>query len=105
MLEGKLSNLRVIEKEDLPLLAEWINKPEVLGEYNPLRQMSRKEMEKDYDERKLEQTEFFIEKKDGTKIGFIFAFCIMHPAYKQLEIGYFLVPSERGKGYCAEAVR
>ena len=28
----------------------------------------------------------------------------MHPAVKQLEIGYILVPSGRGKGYCTEAV-
>jgi RimJ/RimL family protein N-acetyltransferase len=28
----------------------------------------------------------------------------LHPAGRQLEIGYSLVPSERGKGYCTEAV-
>ncbi|MCJ7422740.1 GNAT family N-acetyltransferase, partial [Candidatus Bathyarchaeota archaeon] len=105
MLEGKNVNLRVMKKEELPLFAEWINQPEFFGECNPLRQTSKAEIEKNYDKGTLEQTGFIIEKKDGTKIGFIFAFCIMHPAYKQLEIGYFLVPSERGKGYCAEAVR
>ena len=104
LLEGKLVNLRVMEKEDLPLFAEWVNKPEVFGEYNPLIQMSRTEIEKNYGEKKLEQTEFFIEGKDGSRIGYIWHFNVMHPAGKLLEIGYFLVPSERGKGYCTEAV-
>ena len=71
MLEGKNVNLRVVEKEDLPLFAEWLNKPEFLGEYNRLLQMSRTETERNYDERKFEQTGFFIEGKDGSKIGHI----------------------------------
>jgi len=98
-------NLRIVEKEDLPLIVEWFNKPEIFGEYNPLIQMSRTEIEKDYGEKKLEQTEFFIEGKDGSRIGYIWHFNVMHPAGKILEIGYFLVPSERGKGYCTEATQ
>ena len=104
LLEGKLVDLRVMEKEDLPLFAEWVNKPEFLGEYNPLRQMSRAEIEKDYDKSSLEQTGFIIEKKDGGKIGYICHFILGHPVGKLLEIGYFLVPSERGKGYGTEAL-
>lgn len=46
MLEGRNVNLRIMEKGDLPLFAEWLNKPEFMGEYNPLRQMSRTEAEK-----------------------------------------------------------
>jgi hypothetical protein len=46
LLEGKNVNLKIMEKEDLPLFAEWFNKPEVFGEYNPLHQMSRTEAEK-----------------------------------------------------------
>jgi RimJ/RimL family protein N-acetyltransferase len=30
-------------------------------------------------------------------------FNVIHPAGNQLEIGYFMVPTERGKGYCTEA--
>ncbi len=92
-------------KEDLPLFAEWVNKPEFFGEYNPLRQTSKMEIEKDFDKSTLEQTGFIIEKKDGSKIGFICHFVLVHPAGKLLEIGYSLVSSERGKGYCTEAVR
>ena len=104
MLEGKNVNLRVMEKEDLPLFAEWFNKPEVFGEYNPLHQMSRIEAEKML-ENPLELKPFIIEKKDGSKIGFVAHFYVLHPAGRQLEIGYSLVPSERGKGYCSEAVK
>jgi len=96
-------NLRIMEKEDLPLFAEWFNKPEVFGEYNPLRQMSRTEVEKVL-ENPLELKPFIIEKKDGSKIGFIAHFYVLHPAGRQLEIGYSLVPNERGKGYCTEAL-
>lgn len=104
MLEGKNVNLRVMEKEDLPLFAEWANKPEVWGEYNPLLQMSRIEAEKMF-ESPHEVKPFIIERKDGSKIGFIVHFYVLHPAGRQLEIGYALVPSERGKGYCTEAAQ
>jgi ribosomal-protein-alanine N-acetyltransferase len=103
LLEGKTVNLRIAEKEDLPLLTEWFNKLEVSGEYTPVNQMSRTDAEKTFDnpyEKKL----FIIEKKDGNKIGLVDHFYVLHPAGKQLEIGYGLLPNERGKGYCSEAV-
>jgi hypothetical protein len=34
VLEGKTVNLRVVEKEDLPLLLEWRNNLEFEGRYN-----------------------------------------------------------------------
>jgi len=104
LLEGKNVNLRILEKEDFPLFAEWFNKPEVFGEYNPLHQVSRIEAEKMF-EGPNEEKSFIIEKKDGSKIGFIGHFYVLHVAGKQLEIGYSLVPSERGKGYGTEATQ
>jgi RimJ/RimL family protein N-acetyltransferase len=44
---------------------------------------------------------FFIEKKDGTKIGTMFHWLIGN----QLEISCVLAPNERGKGYGAEATQ
>jgi RimJ/RimL family protein N-acetyltransferase len=98
-------NLKVMEKEDVPLFAEWVNKPEVFGEYNPLHQMSKTEAEKMLDN-PSDIKPFIIEKKDGTKVGFIFHFHVLHmgTGTKQLEVGYTLVPDERGKGYGTEAL-
>ena len=101
VLEGKNVNLRVVEKEDLPLAAEWENNLGFIGEYNPLRQLSKGEIEKNYDKLGSEEKWFLIEKNDGSKIGSIGN----SPVRGYWEIGYVLIPSERGKGYCAEAVQ
>ncbi len=95
-----------MEREDLPIFAEWTNDPEFFGEYNPLHQMSKAEAEKILDN-PSDIRPFIIEKKDGTKIGFIVHFHVLHLATgtKQTEIGYALIPDERGKGYCTEALK
>ncbi len=102
MLEGKNVNLRVMEKEDLPLLLGWFNNLEFGGSYNPLdAQQSKAEIEKKYDSLGSEEKWFFIEKKDGNKVGFIGT----HVFGGMLEIGYALIPAERDHGYCTEAVK
>jgi ribosomal-protein-alanine N-acetyltransferase len=53
----------------------------------------------------FESKRFIIEKKDGSKIGWIAHFYMLHPMMKLSEIGFVLVPQERGKGYCTEAVK
>jgi ribosomal-protein-alanine N-acetyltransferase len=103
LLEGKLVNLRAMEKEDLPQFTEWFNTPEFMGDYSRIPQSSRAETEKML-EGPNELKPFIVEKKDGTKIGFIAHFYVLHP-FRQLEIGFALVPGERGKGYCTEAVQ
>ena len=75
--------------------------PCFIGEYNPLRQLSKGEIEKNYDKLGSEEKWFLIEKNDGNKIGFIGN----SPVRGYWELGYVLIPSERGKGYCAEAVQ
>ena len=101
MLEGKTVNLRVVEKEDLPLLLEWRSSLEFEGRYNPVAsQQSIMEFEKKYEKLGPDEKWFFIQEKDGTRIGFIGTHL-----YNALEIGYALIPSERGKAYCSEAVR
>jgi RimJ/RimL family protein N-acetyltransferase len=63
-------------------------------------QKSRTEQEKEYDNLPPYTKQFFIEKKDGTKIGRIGHFMFGN----LLEIYYYLVPSERGKGFGTEAI-
>jgi RimJ/RimL family protein N-acetyltransferase len=105
LLEGKNVKLRVVEKEDLPLITEWMNNPEFWGLYFSPIQRTRTEMEKTFESNPLEYRHFIIEKKDGTKIGGIVHFNVLAPYGKTLEIGYALLPSERGKGYCTEAAK
>jgi RimJ/RimL family protein N-acetyltransferase len=101
LLEGKNVNLRIMEKEDLGLVSEWFNNPEYGGEYEPLEQVTMKELEKWYDGPRPNEEWFIVEKKDKCKIGHIF-----HVASGRcFEIGYRLIPRERNKGYCTEAVR
>ena len=101
MLEGKLVNLKVMDKEDIPLFSEWNDNPEFFGEFEWYLQRSRAEREKIYDALPPDTKRFFIEKKDGTRIGYIIHFL----TGSLFEIGYALVPNERGKGYCTEAVK
>jgi RimJ/RimL family protein N-acetyltransferase len=102
LLEGKNVNLRVMEKEDFPLLLEWFNNPQFEGEFEPLDpQRSKKEFEDRYEKLGPDEKFFLIEKKDGSKIGSIGHYS----RGNMLEIGYSVIPNERGKGYCSEAVQ
>jgi len=108
MLEGKRINLRIAEKEDVPLLAQWFNDVEFAGDYQhfPL-QISKVQLEKQTLEQRLYQIEwvnFIIEKKDKTKIGWS-AHYVSAPNFGWIEIGYAIVPSERNKGYGTEAIQ
>jgi hypothetical protein len=71
LLEGKLVNLKVLEKDDLPLLADWSNNPEFFGEFGfdffVYPQMSKVEWEKRYDSLTPDTKWFFIEKKTARK--------------------------------------
>jgi RimJ/RimL family protein N-acetyltransferase len=89
-----------MEREDLSVLQEWDNNPEFMGEYEPFRQETRTDLERTYDDLKDAQW-FFVQKKDETRIGYIAHFL----AAGETEIGYFVVPSERGKGYVSEAIK
>ena len=105
MLEGKNVNLRVAEKDDLPLFLEWFNNPVFMGEFFSPTQMSKADMEKMLDNNPYEMKAFIVEKKDGTKIGQIGHFNVVSPYSRMLEIGYSIAPTERGKGYCTEAAQ
>jgi ribosomal-protein-alanine N-acetyltransferase len=99
LFNGKNVNLRVVEKEDLPLLAEWLDSPAFFN-YAPFPQRSMTEFEKQYDNLPSDSKWFVVEKKDGSKIGFVY-----HELEgSQMEIGYALLPAERNRGYGTEAI-
>jgi RimJ/RimL family protein N-acetyltransferase len=101
LLEGKLVNLRIVEKEDLALITEWTNNPDFMDEFEPISQENKAETEKYYEKLPPEKKWFIIQKKDGSKIGFIIHF----PEDSLMTLGYVLAPKERNRGYCTEAVK
>ena len=52
MLKGKTVNLTIMEKEDLPLVKEWVNDVDFMGEYEPISQETKADLEKQYDQLK-----------------------------------------------------
>jgi RimJ/RimL family protein N-acetyltransferase len=97
LLEGKIANLRVMQKEDVGFLCETVKS-----------QLPKTEAEKRFENPSplailTERTRFVIEKKDGTKVGIIAHYLVL-PS-KRMEIGYDLILNERGKGYGTEAVQ
>lgn len=101
MLEGEKVNLRVLEKEDLDFIWKWGNDPAFGGEFEALEQISRTDVERWYEELPSGEKWFIVEKKDGAMIGQILA-RLEGPHYA---IGYRIIPDERDKGYCTEAVK
>lgn len=105
---GERVNLRVMEKDDVPLFVKWYNDLEFQSAYFPVLQKSVSQAVKEFENPSpiqvaLGNVEFIIEKKDGTKIGHIgYGRDILH---EWTEIGYAVVPSERKKGYGAEAIQ
>jgi RimJ/RimL family protein N-acetyltransferase len=110
LLEGKLVDLRRVDKEDVDFYFACFNQIDFYGEYtHPVTEQLPKwlvikviEHPTDF-QRALEDNPFVILKKDGTKIGFTWHFT--NQPYRALELSCFLVPSERGKGYGAEATQ
>ncbi|MFX0020198.1 MAG: GNAT family N-acetyltransferase [Promethearchaeota archaeon] len=105
MLEGININLRAMEPEDISLLSDWLNNVNFQGRYSPMIQRSKEEMKKRFTEMPDDQKRFIIEKKDGSEIGLIFYFMVKGGPHNLLEIGYYMIFSERKKGYCTEAVK
>jgi len=99
-LKGDKINLELAEKNDLPIIKQWTNNVEFVGEFEPFDQVSIEDLEKQHDG-KGEGQWYFVEKKDGTKIGYIGHF----KSKDCIGIGYMLVKEERGKGYGGEAVQ
>ena len=101
-------NIRLMEREDIPLMAEWYNNMEFQGEYESRPQKSKAEYEREFDnpspvKTAMDEHEFIISKKDGTNIGHIgYGTC---PLHGWMEIGYTIIPKERGKGYGTEAIQ
>jgi len=108
LLEGKTVNLRVLEKDDADFVVACFNSIDFWGDNPFWEQVSKSVWMRNFDnpsnmEILIEWKRFVIQKKDGTKIGIIWH--MVNQPYRVMEIGCFLVPSQRGKGYGAEATQ
>jgi ribosomal-protein-alanine N-acetyltransferase len=98
-----------MEREDVDFAHECFNRIDFRSEYEPVtNQRSKIERLNDFDNPSqlatlTERQRFIIERKDGTKIGFIAHYFVL--SNRWMEIGYNIVPNERGKGYGTEAVK
>ena len=107
MLAGKNIRLKLRDIEDVDFFFEFLNCLDYYGEYESI----QPQISKTYARKRIENPErtdvdwtwFVIERKDGTKIGFILHFT--NQPRDWIEIGYALLPAEMGKGYGTEAVR
>ena len=100
-------NLRLMEKDDVDSIVEVFSNIH-FDEYDPLMLISKSEMTRRFDnpspmEIVTQNTLFIIEKKDRAKIGLARHFLVQPIGL--MEIGYFIVPSERRKGYGPEAAQ
>jgi len=98
-----------MEKEDVGFLCECFNDMSFWGEYDSIvEQRSMSELMQRFDNPSnlkilTERKRFIIQKKDGSRIGFI-GHWVTQPN-RWMEIGYNIVTKERGKGYGTEAVQ
>lgn len=107
MLEGKNVRLRIRDREDVDFFLKFWNDLNYYGEYESIQpQLSKSEAQKRIENPSssdVQWTYFVVEKKDGTKIGFVVHFTVQPSEH--VEIGCAFVPEERGKGYGTEAVQ
>jgi RimJ/RimL family protein N-acetyltransferase len=102
LLKGRSINLTIVEKSDIPLLKEWYNDLELAGDYERIVQNTVNDIEKWYENTLAKDGQwFFIEKKDGTKIGHI----SQAKVEGRVQIGYVVISKERGKGAASDAVQ
>lgn len=95
LLTGKTVNLRLMETVELHTLADWLNNPRFMGKHES--QETTEDLEKSLS--RAGSQWFFIEKKDGTKIGWAAKYLVG----SQTTVGFGVVPDERCKGYATEA--
>jgi RimJ/RimL family protein N-acetyltransferase len=106
MLEGKLVNLRALEKRDLKQLVDWMNDPELTQWLGPRFPISLEEQEIWYGKLIQDTTKkkLIIENKEGTAVGLI-SLMDLDWRNRQAELGIYLGGREHlTKGYAIDAL-
>ena len=97
LIKEKTIHLRPFSVEDLDFLLRWNNDPEYSGEFEPLEHVSWKELKEWLLKEKPDQLWYIIETSSGEKIGQIVG---RFQEDDLVQIGYRIVPSDRGRGSC-----
>jgi RimJ/RimL family protein N-acetyltransferase len=108
VIRGSLVRLRPRDWSDTDFYADRVETPEGLGPYMPEPTTDRAEVAREWSTPSLMEgllgRKFYVaETLDGRRVGHVEHY-VTQP-HGQTEIGYAVVPEERGKGYCTEAVR
>lgn len=99
LLEGEKISLRLVEKDELGKLHEWLTDPTFTGTLEPFPQMTQKELEKTFRELQDEQW-WWIRRKGGLFAGFLSN--RLRDGHQELE--FLIEPEARRQGYATEAV-
>jgi len=104
MLQGKLVNLRALEKQDLKQLVDWMNDPELTQFLGPRFPISLEEQEIWYSKLIQDNTKkkLIIENKEGTAIGLI-SLINLDWKIRQAELGVYLGSQHLNKGYARDS--
>lgn len=94
--------LRPFGVEDVGFLLRWNNDPNYSDEFEPLEPVSREELMEWLPKEKPGQLWYVIETAAGEKVGQTVG---RHQEDGSVPIGYRVIPSARGRGYCTEAAR
>ena len=90
--------LRNAEEADISQIIQWWNDPEYMGEFQDTTEMSDEQIRNLY---KCEDgSARFIIEKNSKRIGHISAW----KSFAGMEIGFAIIPDERGKGYGTDAI-
>ncbi len=103
---GQRADLVALEREDMPLLAQWIN-DERINIYNGARFPVSDAEQRAWYERLLEdrsKKKLIIQSKQGEKVGLVSLFNIDH-TNQNAEIGVYIAPDHQRGGYASEALR
>jgi RimJ/RimL family protein N-acetyltransferase len=97
-----------MEKTDIDFFLENFNNPASWGKIDFVTQVSKEEMIREFDnptplQAVVKRKRFIIEKKDGTKIGWISHRLAQPDGWT--EIGYLIIPKERRKDCGTEAIQ
>jgi UDP-4-amino-4,6-dideoxy-N-acetyl-beta-L-altrosamine N-acetyltransferase len=105
MLQGKITHLRALEREDMPLLQKWMNDPELTYWLGPRAPISLEEQNRWFDKLVVDSSKrkLMIEDVEGRSIGLV---SLMDINYKDncAEFGIYLgEKNSMGKGQGKDA--